>query len=132
MPLLTTKMYYTEKTSKVPGWPKGRTGARPSHWNTEDYPDYYYRPFFEILSNEESNFHTCTVEQAEAIPEIHHDGVHVKILNSKITDLWQEIDEYLSNDAHYELWTTVDSMAPIWDEASRMWYVHFYHRVREN
>jgi hypothetical protein len=58
--------------------------------------------------------------------------VHVKILNSKITDLWVEIDEYMSNDANYELWTTVDTMAPIWDEASRMWYIHFYHRVREH
>ena len=127
MPVLLTKMYYTEKTSKVPGWPRNRIGARPPHWAQEDYS--YSRPFFEI-NMDKYNFHQCTVEQAESIPELHHDGLRVKMFSHKLTELWAEIDEYMSNDAHYEFWEF--TIQPYWDETSRMWIIQFYHRVKES
>jgi hypothetical protein len=115
MPIITEKVYFTERKLAVPGW-------RPSHIDLPPRP-----PFFHI-DGQIGSGHDCTEEQAAEIPEIHHDGVFVKILNSSIVQLGAELDEYMTNDGVYDVY--INGFSPSWDEASRHWFIRFYHRIR--
>ena len=111
MAIITEKVYFTDRISAVPGWKR-------SH---EEFPET--RPFFRI----DDSWHDCSKEQAAEIPQIHFDGVFVKILHPSIVQLWVELDEYMANEGIYHFW---DSFNPGWDEASRCFVISFYHRIR--
>ena len=120
MAIITEQLYYAEVVSRVPGWRENLNGGDP--WE-EPWP-----PFFRIGGQSGSSLrHDCTEEQAAEIPEIHHDGVFVRILNSSIALLWAELDSYMANDGIYNIY---GSILPYWDEASRHWVISFYHRIR--
>ena len=114
MAIITEEVYFTERKLSVPGW-------KPL---PEDQPPR--PPFFRI---DGQTWHDCTEEQAAEIPEIHRDGVFVKILNSSIAQLWAELDEYMTNDRVHDVYLR-ERFGPGWDEASRHWVISFYHRIR--
>ena len=118
MAIITENVYFTERKLSVPGW-------KPSPDDEPPRP-----PFFRIDGQKTSQTgHDCTEEQAAEIPEIHHDGVFVKILNSSIVQLWAELDEYMTNDRVHNVYL-MEGFGPDWDEASRHWVISFYHRIR--
>ena len=118
MAIITEEVYFTERKLSVPGW-------KPSPDDEPPRP-----PFFRIDGQKTLQIgHDCTEEQAAEIPEIHHDGVFVKILNSSIVQLWAELDEYMTNDGVYDVYI-MEEFGPGWDEASRHWVISFYHRIR--